>query len=176
VGILKRLRGTPIVRHDVEWGMVYSPNPPYEILQTRQIDFATMQKLRRFSRFWDLIANSGNFVQTLPRIWEDRSPFQSFMELTDWLFERTGRQHAIALHRLAELVFLFLIECRKQNPEQVAQLLWQDYQSNGRHELPEFLRPHSHLLDRKTRREALASSLPARQARHLSSQNAPTAQ
>src|SRR5207247_3930379 len=25
VGMLKRLRGTPIVRHDVEWGMVYSP-------------------------------------------------------------------------------------------------------------------------------------------------------
>src|SRR6266496_2834457 len=39
VGMLKRLRGTPIVRHDVEWGMVYSPNPPYEILQTRVIDF-----------------------------------------------------------------------------------------------------------------------------------------
>ena len=33
VGILKRLRGTPIVRHDAEWQMVYSPHPPYEILQ-----------------------------------------------------------------------------------------------------------------------------------------------
>ena len=61
VGILKRLRGTPIVRHDAEWGMVYSPHPPYEILQNRTIDFATMQRLRRFSRFWDLVANSGNF-------------------------------------------------------------------------------------------------------------------
>jgi radical SAM superfamily enzyme YgiQ (UPF0313 family) len=176
VGILKRLRGTPIIRHDAECGMVYSPHPPYEILQTRQIDFATMQKMRRFSRFWDLVANSGNFVQTLPRIWEGRSPFQSFMELTDFLFERMGRQHAIALHRLAELVFLFLTECRKQNPDQVAQVLWQDYQKSGRHELPEFLRPYSHLLQRMTRREALASALPARQARHLSSQNAPTAQ
>ena len=26
VGMLKRLRGTPIVRHDAEWGMVYSPH------------------------------------------------------------------------------------------------------------------------------------------------------
>ena len=43
VGMLKRLRGTPIVRHDAEWGMVYSPHPPYEILQTKHVDFATMQ-------------------------------------------------------------------------------------------------------------------------------------
>src|SRR3984957_17917112 len=41
VGMLKRLRGTPIVRHDQEWGMIYSPHPPYEILQTRSIDFPT---------------------------------------------------------------------------------------------------------------------------------------
>ena len=34
--MLKRLRGTPIVRHDAEWGMVYSPHPPYEVLQTER--------------------------------------------------------------------------------------------------------------------------------------------
>src|SRR5882672_11234157 len=39
VGILKRLRGTPIVRHDVEWQMIYSQHPPYEILQNKLIDF-----------------------------------------------------------------------------------------------------------------------------------------
>ena len=37
VGILKRLRGTPIVRHDTEWQMIYNPHPPYEIL-TEQVD------------------------------------------------------------------------------------------------------------------------------------------
>ena len=64
VGILKRLRGTPIVRHDAEWQMVYNPHPPYEILQNRLIDFATMQKLRRFARYWDLVGNSGNFIES----------------------------------------------------------------------------------------------------------------
>ncbi len=71
VGILKRLRGTPIARHDAEWQMVYNPHPPYEILQNRLIDFATMQKLRRFARYWDLVGNSGNFVETAPLIWSD---------------------------------------------------------------------------------------------------------
>jgi hypothetical protein len=75
VGMLKRLRGTPIVRHDDTWQMVYSPHPPYEILQTRLIDFSTVQELRRFAKYWDTIANSGNFVETIPLIWtHDQAP------------------------------------------------------------------------------------------------------
>jgi radical SAM superfamily enzyme YgiQ (UPF0313 family) len=74
VGILKRLRGTPIIRHDAEWKMLYNPHPPYEILQNRLIDFPTMQKLRRFARYWDLVGNSGNFVETTPLIWSNVEP------------------------------------------------------------------------------------------------------
>jgi len=74
VGLLKRLRGTPIVRHNLEWQMAYNPNPPYEILQNKLIDFATMQKVRRFARYWDLIGNSGNFVETTPLIWSEAGP------------------------------------------------------------------------------------------------------
>ncbi len=74
VGILKRLRGTPIVRHDAEWRMVYNPHPPYEILQNQLIDFAAMQKLRRFARYWDLVGNSGNFVETTPLLWSAAVP------------------------------------------------------------------------------------------------------
>ncbi len=110
VGILKRLRGTPIVRHDAAYGMVYSPAPPYEVLQTAAMDFSTVQRLRRFSRYWDLIANSGNFVETTPMIWGNRSAFWSFLSLSDWLYARLGRNHAIALPRLAEEVFRYLIE------------------------------------------------------------------
>ena len=69
VGILKRLRGAPIIRHDSKWQMVYNPHPPYELLQNRLLDFPTMQKLRRFARYWDLIGNSGNFVETTPLTW-----------------------------------------------------------------------------------------------------------
>ena len=64
VGILKRLRGTPIVRHDADWEMVYSPHPPYEILQNKLLKFSTVQELRRLAKYWDTIANSGNFIET----------------------------------------------------------------------------------------------------------------
>src|SRR5580704_4786779 len=66
VGILKRLRGTPIVRHDQQWQMAYTAHPPYEILQNKLLDFAIMQRLRRFAKYWDLVGNSGNFVATTP--------------------------------------------------------------------------------------------------------------
>src|SRR3954454_14847642 len=65
VGILKRLRGTPIVRHDSEWQMVYNPHPPYEILHNKTIEFATLQRVRRFARYWDLVGNSGNFRESV---------------------------------------------------------------------------------------------------------------
>lgn len=74
IELLKRLRGTPIARHDESWEMVYSPDPPYELLCNKQIDFPTMQRMRRFARAWDLLANSGNFVCTLPRFWTGIRP------------------------------------------------------------------------------------------------------
>ena len=99
VGLLKRLHGTPIVRHDSEWGMRYDPNPPYEILETSLIDFATMQRLRRFGRYWDLVANSGNFVETARMIVARGSAFESFLAFSDWLHGELGRTHAISLSR-----------------------------------------------------------------------------
>jgi len=166
VGMLKRLRGTPIVRHDAQWGMVYSPHAPYEVLQTGQIDFGLMQRLRRFSRYWDLIANSGNFVETAPMVWAGgRSPFWSFLSLSDWIFQRVGRQHGIALQRLAELLFQFLLEQTGSEPLVAAQSLWRDYQRGGRSDLPEFLRPYvgpSELREMPSRIAGLS-----RQARHL---------
>lgn len=167
VGILKRLRGTPIVRHDAEWGMVYSPNPPYEILQNRHLNFEMMQRMRRFSRFWDLIANSGNFIATLPMLLEGGpSPFFAFISLSDWLFVRVRRQHGIALNRLAELVFEYLGEHAKRSRAEVAETMGRDFQRNRR-ELPEFLRAYLVETGSRGRSHAVPPSrLPSRQWRH----------
>lgn len=141
VGLLKRLRGTPIVRHDRAWGMVYSPFPPYELLQNRLLDFPAVQRLRRFARYWDLVGNSGNFVRTVTLLWEGRgSPFQAFLAFSDWLFAEAGRQHGIALPRLAEFLFRYLTDGLGVDRRAVATALRQDYHTAGRrNELP-FLR------------------------------------
>ncbi|MFA6434038.1 MAG: DUF4080 domain-containing protein [Elusimicrobiales bacterium] len=114
VGILKRLRGAPVSRHDAAWGMVYSPYPPYELRQNKLLDFFTMQRLRRFSRYWDLISNSGVFVETSRLICAAPSPFRSFMALSDWLYARTGQTHAISRSHLRELLRTYLTEVLKQ--------------------------------------------------------------
>ena len=111
VGILKRLRGTPIVRHDAEYRMKYAPHPPYEILETRDMDFLTMQRMRRFARYWDIVANSGNFSGTLALLWRDgASPFAEFLRFSDWLHATLRRTHQIALQSVAQGLFDFLTE------------------------------------------------------------------
>ncbi|HEX9045760.1 MAG TPA: DUF4080 domain-containing protein, partial [Verrucomicrobiae bacterium] len=166
VGILKRLRGTPIVRHDREWQMVYNAAPPYEILQNKLIDFASMQRLRRFAKYWDLIGNSGNFAEVTPLIWRDASPFQRFLQLSDWLFARLGRTDTIALARLAELLFQFLTAETGGDKIAVAEALRRDWQRAGRRDAPEFLRavlPADSMAPARTTKRSLVK----RQARHL---------
>ncbi len=185
VGILKRLRGTPIVRHDAAWGMVYSPHPPYEVLETKLLDFATLQELRRFAKTWDLVANSGNFVETLGWIVgkaadgirglrSDVDPakpavtnrgFAEFRRFSAWLFEQTGQTHGISLSRLVELVFRYLTEGKGITPEEIAPVLLRDYRRGGRSDMPNCLRNWlSNSADLRT--AAGSTALPARQSRH----------
>ena len=166
VGILKRLRGTPIVRHDAEWGMVYHAQPPYEILQNRLIDFATMQRLRRFAKYWDLVGNSGNFVETTPLVWREESPFANFLRFSDWLYARIARTDSIALARLAEMLFEFLTGELKLDAPRVAETMLPDWQRGGRREVPEFLREFLP-AENGQRAQAGKTLLPRRQARHL---------
>jgi len=164
VGILKRLRGTPIVRHDTEWQMVYSPQPPYEILRNRLLDFPTIQRLRSFARFWDLVANSGRFRHTVPLLWEgDASPFWSFLAFSDALSARLGRRHSIALVQLAEQLHRYLTADRALAAEQVRAALLLDWpRQPGRERLG--------FLEEESASRAPAPAAPkaaARQARHL---------
>ena len=165
VGILKRLRGTPIIRHDAEWQMRYNAFPPYEILQNKFIDFATMQRMRRFAKYWDLVGNSGNFVETTPLIWKGASPFVAFLRWSDWLFVQIRRTDTIALARLAELLFKYLTTESRLEAQLVAESLWRDWQRGGRTEKPEFLRAHLPVLDGEISPKRRAAGL-KRQSRH----------
>ncbi len=104
LGILKRLRGVPLNRYNEEYRLRYNPEAPYNILCTRDIDFETMQRVNRFARYWDMIANSGRFKNTLPVILSD-SPFASFMQLSDDLYQAAGSTWKISLKRLFVLIF-----------------------------------------------------------------------
>ena len=104
LGILKRLRGVPLNRHNEKYQLRYNPESPYNILRTRDIDFDTMQRVNRFARYWDMIANSGRFKNTLPLILKDL-PFDNFMLLSEGLYQAAGSTWKISLQRLFILLF-----------------------------------------------------------------------
>jgi radical SAM superfamily enzyme YgiQ (UPF0313 family) len=139
VGILKRLRGAPINRHNEEYQLRYDPNPPYSILSTRDMSFADLQRITRFARYWDLIGNSGRFSATMPLILADQ-PFQRFLQLSDALFAITGSTWQIALKRLFELTFTVITDHLQVPTESAKQLLEQDFSRTGEKGRPEFLK------------------------------------
>ena len=166
VGLLKRLRGTPILRHDAEWQVIWSRQPPWEVLSNRLLTFEQLQAIRRFARYWDLIANSGQFPKTIRRLLEPpASPFWEFMRFSEWLYAVEQRRHGIALVRIFERLFEYLTEQAGADAENVAELLWADYTHTGRRDRPAFLARFQ--LPPPPARAASEVRLPARQKRHL---------
>jgi radical SAM superfamily enzyme YgiQ (UPF0313 family) len=103
MGILKRLKGSPIIRHTEAFDLRFNPLPPFNILSTDRVSFMTMQRINRFARYWDMIGNSGRFKYALPYILSDE-PFDDFMAITEWIFNKTGQIHKINLKKLFELI------------------------------------------------------------------------
>ena len=58
-------------------------------------------------KYWDLIANSGRFKNSIPLIL-GADPFNRFLLLADWIYATTRQTHRIALHRLFDLLYLGL--------------------------------------------------------------------
>lgn len=103
LGILKRLKGSPIIRHTEAFDLRFNPLPPFNILSTDRVSFTTMQRINRFARYWDMIGNSGRFKYSLPHILSNE-PFDDFMAITEWIFNKTGQIHNINLKKLYELI------------------------------------------------------------------------
>ena len=137
LGILKRLRGAPINRHTDEYQLRYNPNPPYNILSTRDIDFKTMQRVNRFARYWDVIANSGRFINTMPVILGN-SPFERFLQVSDSLYQTSGSTWKIALKRLFDLLYPILTNELGISEREVSDALISDYERAGLKGRPDF--------------------------------------
>ena len=159
VGVLKRLRGTPIIRHTEEYDMRYSPTAPYEILSNNIIDFTTMQRLKRFARYWDMISNSGRFKHSKSLLLGE-SPFENFMHLSNWLHTETDQTHKIALPRLFTLLYNFMTSVLMLDEQQTSQSLLKDYEASGIKGQPKFMHnPKDQIKPYKRRSES-------RQQRH----------
>jgi radical SAM superfamily enzyme YgiQ (UPF0313 family) len=168
-GILKRLRGTPITRHTADFEMAYDPQTPYTILQNSTIDFITMQRIQRFARYWEMVANSGRFALGLKLLLGPGSAFHHFLNFSDWLWKTTAKTHEFALEKLVDLLFDHLTAVRGLAGDDVRAALLLDYRASGARGRPQCL---GDLLN------AGRTALPAgadkprseRQTRHVSQQ------
>lgn len=182
LGVLKRLRGAPVARHSDVHGMVYDPEPPYTVQHTGVVDADTVLRFTRLVRYWDLLANSGRFAQTLVLLLQtppaevigalgghaaekaaaQTSPFWRFWLLSDWLWQRLGSTHKLTPELLVDILFAYLSQSLP--PETVRQALLADYLSSGARANPQALQG---LLPRQTPAPAKAArTLAARQERH----------
>ena len=165
-GILKRLRGTPITRHTADFAMAYDPQTPYTILQNSTIDFATMQRINRFARYWEMVANSGRFVRGLKLLLAPGSAFGNFLKFSDWLWQTTGKTHEFAYEKLLDLLHDHLVDVRGNPVAEVDAALLADYRASGARGRPQRL---SSLLNAEKPSLTAAASKPGagRQAMHL---------
>jgi radical SAM superfamily enzyme YgiQ (UPF0313 family) len=131
LGVLKRLRGTPIARHSTEFGMIYDTQPPYTVQQTAAVDAADVERFTRLARYWDLLANSGRFKQSLPLLLAAPSPFAAFLSLSDWLWQSSGKTSGLTPEKLVDALFTYLTEERGLAIETVRQTLLADYLTSG---------------------------------------------
>ena len=164
LGVLKRLRGTPIARHSASHGMIYDAEPPYSIRQTAVVDASTVRRFTRLARYWDLVANSGRFPQTLPFLLAGVSPFNAFLAFADWLWQSTGQTSRLTPEILVDSLFDYLTSVFGMEKESVRQNLLADYQSSGARANPACL--DGLLKDREKPVPRAARALTQRQERH----------
>ncbi|KHD88629.1 MAG: Mg-protoporphyrin IX monomethyl ester oxidative cyclase [Bdellovibrio sp. ArHS] len=170
VGILKRLKGAPIARHDKEWEMVYSEHPPFQILRTKNMSFETLQVMNRFAKYWDLYANSGNFknlvnvLREKSQTREDKSFFWEFFAFNKFLTQRYAQSFGISQISLFESAYVYLKEELGWPAEEAKTLIMEDYSLTGKTDVPKFLKEFG---AKKSGFKEASSAIPKRQQRHL---------
>ena len=100
VGILKRLPGAPISRHNEIFGMRYNCKPPYEIEENLAISEWDLRRVKNFAVFWERLVNRGLLTIKGELI------FEKFMALSDSLFAHFGKNWGIDKAELINVVQL----------------------------------------------------------------------
>ena len=179
VGLLKRLKGTPIIRHDQTFKMIYQEHPPFQILQTKDMNYSSIQKMVRFSKFWDLYANSGNFPSLMTYFKQqaaqkELSFFWFFMEFVNFLSIRHPEGHGIALLKLLESAWVYLTQNLQLDPSEAKIILAKDYSGTIKRDLPNYLKDFSEVKKKNPAMSSVENSIitsPKRQMRHLQSKD-----
>ena len=162
LGVLKRLRGTPIGGLTQAYGMVYDDAPPYTVRQSAVVSAQDVEAFVRMARYWDLVANSGRFGRSLALLLGtagDRraaatfadhtaasgvpvtaSPFAAFWRFSAWLWEQGRQTGGITPEALVDRLFDYLHGHCGLDADRCRDALMSDYQRSGARARPQSLR------------------------------------
>ena len=168
LGVLKRLRGTPLARRSqpgavAEDGMVYANEPPYTVLQTDAVTPEQVQRFTRMARYWDLLVNSGRFGRSSRLLLQGDSAFAAWAAFSDWLWQRSASTHQFTPEALLDAVFDYLTVQRLQSADAVRSALLADYLASGARSNPQALQG---LLPRREKTAPTKQAMAQRQTRH----------
>ena len=138
LGILKRLKGTPVIRHTAAFKLNFNHQPPYDILSTDCLSYQQIRDLGRFARYWEIISNSGHFNNSLELLLGD-NPFQQFYQFSCWLYQYSENTHRFSLRKLFDLIYLGG-QYLGIDASLLWDSLWMDYQQAGLKGKPEFMK------------------------------------
>lgn len=137
IGILKKLRGAPIKRHDDEFAMIYSKYPPYEIMQNKDMSYADLQKIKRIARYFDVFYNADNFPNTITAI----QTFAQWDDFSQYIWDTYQQTYKISIARQTKILFDYL--SKSENIKELANNLYQDYSLKiGRKDNIDYIKEH----------------------------------
>lgn len=109
LGFLKLLPGSGLRRDADALGLVYAPDPPYQVLSTPDLSFAELQALQDVDKALDWYGNSGRHQAVMELLTRHPSPFAAYHALALWLrseglfdADRSAAHRAEALERYAD--------------------------------------------------------------------------
>lgn len=144
LGVLKRLRGTPLANRSMAPGqdpdgLDYEPTPPYTVRSSAAVSAQEVQAFVRLARYWDMVANSGRFTATMGLLMQGPSAFAAFTELAQDLWAQLQATSGITPDQLVDALFAYLCERKRCDPEVARAALLGDYLASGAHANPKAL-------------------------------------
>lgn len=146
LGFLKLLSGSYMREHAEDFGIRYSPIPPYQVLETADMCFEQIIQLEKIEGMVERFSNSGKFSYTFPYLpLSCGSAFSFFCRLVKFFEERFG---TCEISKLSQTDAFFLIlsfssEIARENPavdtEQIRERLSLDFLLGEKRRLPSFL-------------------------------------
>ncbi|ATD55646.1 B12-binding domain-containing radical SAM protein [Clostridium chauvoei] len=140
LGFLKLLRGSSMREEAEEYGMKYSPYPPYEILKTKNISYYEILELKKVEEMVDKYYNSQKFNNIIKYlVVKFETPFDFYQSLGSFFDKKGYFNKNIGNNEYYKVFLDFNMEILKEDNSILMDLAKYDYLNfNKRRGMPAF--------------------------------------